>query len=183
MGVPCGLTPIGTDDSYATSPDTPLSVAAASGVLVNDSDVDLDSLQAILVDDATSGTLTLNLDGSFSYTPNIGFIGSDTFTYVANDGSGNSNIATVTITITNETQGPPTFTVGDATAVEGGAGGSSVDFVVELSRASSETVSVEFRTADGTSRNSLATCHGKRSFLSAQVGDNHSAQRKNPQWI
>ena len=47
----------------------------------------------------THGALTLNSDGSFTYTPDQDFFGSDSFTYHANDGSSNSNIATVTITV------------------------------------------------------------------------------------
>jgi VCBS repeat-containing protein len=91
--------PVATDDSYATSPDTPLSVGAASGVLVNDSDVDLDSLQAVLVDNVFSGTLTLNTDGSFEYTPDPGFVGIDSFTYRARDSSVESNLATVSLEV------------------------------------------------------------------------------------
>ena len=43
--------------------------------------------------------LTLNANGTFTYTPAANYNGSDTFTYHANDGTGNSNIATVTITV------------------------------------------------------------------------------------
>jgi hypothetical protein len=43
--------------------------------------------------------LTLNANGAFTYTPNTDFYGTDTFTYKANDGSANSNVATVTITV------------------------------------------------------------------------------------
>ncbi len=92
--------PVAGDDSYNTAPATPLVVAAASGVLANDSDVDLDSLQAILVDDVTGGSLTLNSDGSFEYTPDPGFFGNDTFTYRASDSSLESNLATVIISVT-----------------------------------------------------------------------------------
>jgi hypothetical protein len=49
----------------------------------------------------TNGTLTLNVDGSFSYTPNANFAGSDTFSYHANDGTADSNVATVIINITS----------------------------------------------------------------------------------
>jgi hypothetical protein len=45
------------------------------------------------------GTLTLNADGSFTYTPAAGYSGSDSFTYVANDGTVDSSIATVNLTI------------------------------------------------------------------------------------
>ncbi|NOG48612.1 MAG: tandem-95 repeat protein [Chloroflexi bacterium] len=86
------------DDAYATDEDTALNIAAP-GVLTNDTDVDGDSLTAVLVVGPTNGTLTLNSDGSFIYTPNANFNGSDSFTYKANDGTADSNVATVTITV------------------------------------------------------------------------------------
>ncbi len=90
--------PVAANDNYSTNEDTPLSVAAA-GVLANDSDVDGNPLTAVLVSGPANGSLTLNADGSFSYTPNANFNGSDSFTYRANDGTANSNLATVTITV------------------------------------------------------------------------------------
>jgi VCBS repeat-containing protein len=97
--------PAASDDSYVTNEDTPLNVAAP-GVLANDSDPDGDPLTAVLVSDVTNGSLTLNADGSFDYTPNIGFNGADSFTYLANDGAADSNTATVTITV-NAVNSPP----------------------------------------------------------------------------
>ncbi|MEJ2735963.1 MAG: tandem-95 repeat protein, partial [Anaerolineae bacterium] len=91
--------PVAADDAYSTDEDTPLSVAGP-GVLTNDSDVDGDALTAILVDDVSNGSLTLNANGSFSYTPDGGFSGSDSFTYTANDGQADSNVATVSLTVT-----------------------------------------------------------------------------------
>jgi hypothetical protein len=90
---------VAADDAYSTDEDTPLSVAAP-GVLGNDSDADGDPLTAVLVSDVSNGTLTLNSDGSFSYTPDGGFSGSDSFAYVANDGQADSNLATVSLTVT-----------------------------------------------------------------------------------
>lgn len=72
---------------------------AAPGVLVNDTDPDLDDLDAVLDDDADFGTLGLNADGSFLYTPNLGFVGTDSFTYHATDGSLNSNTVTVVLNV------------------------------------------------------------------------------------
>ena len=66
--------------------DTALTVAAASGVLANDSDPDGDTLSAVLVTGPAHGTLILNAAGSFTYTPAANFNGADTFTYKANDG-------------------------------------------------------------------------------------------------
>ncbi|MEO1470814.1 MAG: cadherin-like domain-containing protein, partial [Pseudomonadota bacterium] len=77
-----------------------LSVAAGLGVLANDSDVDGDALTAVLGTDVTDGTLTLNADGSFDYTPDADFNGSDSFTYTVSDGQGGTSTpATVTITV------------------------------------------------------------------------------------
>jgi VCBS repeat-containing protein len=79
--------------------NTPLSVPAATGVLANDTDAEHDPLSALLVGAPAHGTLTLNADGSFTYTPASGFMGSDAFTYVAQDIDGQSNVATVTIAV------------------------------------------------------------------------------------
>ena len=76
------------------------SAPATGGVLDNDTDADGNSLTATLVSGPASGALTLNADGTFTYTPNADFYGTDTFTYRANDGTVNSNVATVTITVT-----------------------------------------------------------------------------------
>ncbi|UKJ07561.1 Ig-like domain-containing protein [Solitalea lacus] len=107
---PCGATatanvsftvnnpPIAVNDSYTTTENVSI-VEPASGILKNDSDPEKDPLTAHLVTTTTNGSLTLNADGSFTYVPNIGFYGVDTFTYNANDGNANSNVATVTITV------------------------------------------------------------------------------------
>jgi hypothetical protein len=100
--------PTALDDDYDVDQDTPLNVVAP-GVLGNDSDPDADTLSAVLVTGpANAQSFALNADGSFAYTPNPGFIGVDSFTYKANDGSADSNVATVTITV-NDTE-PPDIT-------------------------------------------------------------------------
>jgi uncharacterized protein len=72
--------PVAVDDSYSVNEDTTLTVPAR-GVLGNDSDADNNALVAELVSGPANGTLTLNADGSFSYTPNANFNGSDSFGY------------------------------------------------------------------------------------------------------
>uniref|UniRef100_UPI0016047CB9 DUF2341 domain-containing protein n=1 Tax=Stieleria mannarensis TaxID=2755585 RepID=UPI0016047CB9 len=88
---------------------------AHAGVLQNDSDVDSRplSVNTTVVTGPSNGTLSINADGSFSYTPNLNFNGIDSFTYQANDGSLDSNVATVTITINDD---PVIATTGGATA-------------------------------------------------------------------
>jgi VCBS repeat-containing protein len=99
--------PVANNDSYQTEEYTPLVVNAADGVLDNDTDPDSQSLTAILVSGpATAQSFTLNADGSFNYTPNNNFNGPDTFTYKANDGNSDSNVATVTITVTAVNDAP-----------------------------------------------------------------------------
>lgn len=88
--------PVAYNDSYITGENTPLNILAP-GVLEND--VDIDPLTAILITSVSNGTLTLYIDGSFEYIPDLGFSGIDTFTYKANDGRVNSTEATVTITV------------------------------------------------------------------------------------
>ena len=94
--------PVGVDDSYDVFHDRPLTVAA-NGVLGNDTDADSDPLTALLESNPANGTLVLGSDGSFTYTPNADFVGSDSFSYRANDGSESSAAATVTIDVTNTT--------------------------------------------------------------------------------
>jgi VCBS repeat-containing protein len=97
--------PVANDDAYSTDEDVVLNVAAP-GVLGNDSDPDGEPLTAVLDTDPSNGTLTLNLDGSFDYTPDANFNGTDTFAYRANDGSADSNVATVTITVSAVNDSP-----------------------------------------------------------------------------
>jgi len=91
--------PVANDDDYNTDEDTTLNVAAP-GVLQNDTDDDGPAaLIAELEADVSHGTLTLNTDGSFVYTPDSDWNGDDIFTYKAYDGEDYSNIATVIITV------------------------------------------------------------------------------------
>lgn len=115
---PINDAPVANDDSYTSSAGKPLVVsvtevppsgAAGAGVLANDTDVEGDVLSAQLVSTVSQGTLVLNPDGSFAYTPNDGFSGTDSFTYSATDGSDSGNVATVTINVTPVSV-PPTIT-------------------------------------------------------------------------
>ncbi|MDQ7250101.1 beta strand repeat-containing protein [Dongia sedimenti] len=73
-------------------------VGGATSVLANDSDVEGDSLTATVVSGPLHGTLTLNADGTFSYTHDGSANLTDSFTYTAHDGTTNGNTATVNIT-------------------------------------------------------------------------------------
>jgi len=79
-------------------------ITADDSVLINDFDPEGDPLDltAELVTDVEHGTLTLNEDGTYTYEPEAGFVGTDSFWYTATDGENVSNPAEVTIELTNE---------------------------------------------------------------------------------
>ncbi|MBN2965126.1 tandem-95 repeat protein [Sulfurospirillum sp. T05] len=106
---PVNDAPVAVDDALETSKDIPLIIPVAD-LLENDSDVDGDTLSIISVGDATNGTVTLNGDGTITFTPTGGFSGDATFTYTVSDGNGGTDTATVTITI-DPGNSDPTITV------------------------------------------------------------------------
>ena len=95
---PVNDAPISYNDGFGVNEDGTL-VISAPGILANDVDVDSALLSAVMVSSTTSGDLTLDSDGSFVYSPNPNYHGTDSFTYVTNDGQTNSIPATVAITI------------------------------------------------------------------------------------
>lgn len=96
---PVNTPPVALDDRYTVIPDTTLTVAAADGVLKNDTDLEQELLTAVIQSLPSNGTLTFSPDGGFEYTPDLGFIGIDTFTYKADDGQDLSNLATVELRV------------------------------------------------------------------------------------
>jgi VCBS repeat-containing protein len=101
--------PVVHDVAYTTAESVPLAVmSAAQGVLASASDPSGKPLSAIAVAQPAHGTLALNSDGTFTYTPNANFSGTDSFTYKANDGTADSNVATVTLQVLFVNQ-PPTI--------------------------------------------------------------------------
>jgi gliding motility-associated-like protein len=78
---PVNDAPLAVDDAYTITQDTTLE----DDVAINDTDIDSNDLTITLLENASNGTVTLESDGSFSYVPNAGFLGLDTFTYVLCD--------------------------------------------------------------------------------------------------
>ncbi len=118
--------PVANDDSYATTEDVAITVAAP-GVIGNDADADGDPLAASVVTRPAHGTVTLNPDGSFLYTPAANYAGADSFTYSLSDGRVNSNVATVNLTITATNHAPvagnDAFTTNEDTVINAAAPG------------------------------------------------------------
>jgi DNA-binding beta-propeller fold protein YncE len=85
--LPATTGPIAVNDVYDIGTQSSLVVDAAHGALANDHDPEGAPLTAVRTVSPSHGTLTLNSNGSFTYTPTSGFIGADTFTYQAYNGS------------------------------------------------------------------------------------------------
>ena len=103
---PPNTPPVAVNDSYTAAEDTPLTVAAP-GVLSNDTDANAgDTKSALLVSQPANGIVNLNQNGSFTFTPNANFNGSTSFTYKVNDGTADSNVATVSINVTADNDAP-----------------------------------------------------------------------------
>ena len=93
--------PIASNDFYKTDKETPLSVSDR-GVLANDNDADTPATgltASVITGPGHAASFTFNADGTFEYTPVPNFIGTDSFSYKANDGANESNIAMVTIAV------------------------------------------------------------------------------------
>ena len=100
------LPPVVVNDAYAVaSPDT--LIVPEPGVLHNDHFNGAPFINASVVNTVAHGSLTLYISGRLVYTPEAGFVGTDSFTYLGVSEGGTSNVATVTITVTAPTGPPP----------------------------------------------------------------------------
>jgi LPXTG-motif cell wall-anchored protein len=108
--------PVSTPDTNSTVANAPL-ISPVPGPLANDTDPDGDPLTAVLVSGPAHGVLLLAADGSYRYTPNPGYVGPDSFSYAASDGTTQGNTVTVVLDITAS---PTPLTTPPAAAAPGG---------------------------------------------------------------
>ena len=93
--------PTPSTDTSTTTPSTPVTI----NPLTNDSDPDNDTLtitNAVVSSGDTNGTVTINNDGTITYTPSSGFTGTTTITYTVDDGNGGTATSTLTITVATD---------------------------------------------------------------------------------
>ena len=112
------LTPSTRADFYNLRQDQVL-IIASPGVLANDPSPNGEPLTAVLVAGAAHGTLVLESDGSFTYTPEPGFIGTDSFTYRASDGRFESEDGLVTLDVMPPNRAPEAGVAGPPVGVPG----------------------------------------------------------------
>ena len=125
------VAPSATADIYngpnSVDEDQPLNIAAAAGVLANDSDVNGGPFTAVLdTGPAHAASFTLNPDGSFSYTPSADYNGPDGFTYHAFDGAQSSAIVAVGLTVNAVNDAPAFSNLGEGAHPQFTENGASV---------------------------------------------------------
>jgi VCBS repeat-containing protein len=155
--------PVAASDAYSTNEDTPLTVAAP-GVLGNDSDVDGDALTASLVSAPSHGSLTLNSNGSFTYSAAANFNGGDSFSYRAGDGSLVSSVATVSITVRAVNDAPTVSVAGG-----GACGADDRSGTINLAVADADTAVASLRVS-GASNNPALVPNANLSFAGTGAG-------------
>ncbi|MEO8494770.1 MAG: Ig-like domain-containing protein, partial [Planctomycetota bacterium] len=122
--------PQAVDDTFSVTQGSQLTVGIAGSILLNDTDAEepedpanpfIGSLTAVRISGPSNGTLNLNSNGTFTYTPAPNFNGADTFVYRASDGAANSNAATVTINVgavnSPPNAGPDSYSTANATTL------------------------------------------------------------------
>ncbi|MBI1729318.1 tandem-95 repeat protein, partial [Candidatus Acetothermia bacterium] len=90
-------TPNAVNDTATTPAGSPITIS----VLANDTDPNNDKLTVTQVTQPSNGTVTINANGTVTYTPNVGFSGTDTFTYKICDPGNLCDTATVTVQVTS----------------------------------------------------------------------------------
>ena len=151
--------PVANTDNYSTNEDTQLVVNTLSGLLANDTDPDGPSMSVVSGTSPLTGSLSLNSDGSFTYTPLANYTGIDTFTYQISDGTNTSAFVTVTININPTNDAPINSLPARQTT--------STDNPITLSSGNSNLLSVtDIDVASGVMSISLSSTNGTYTFAS-----------------
>ena len=96
--------PVGRTDLVVTFINETLNLPPERGLLANDFDIDSPTITARLTSPPQNGELAVNQDGSLSFTPTPDFTGTDSFSYVANDGELDSDEVTVSVVVASADQ-------------------------------------------------------------------------------
>lgn len=115
--------PVATSASITTAEDTAYTSDGSVRPSLAGTDVDNDSLTCAKVSDPSHGTVTINSNCSFTYTPAANYNGTDSFTFKVNDGSVDSAASTVSITVTAVNDAPTISNISDTSTNEDAATG------------------------------------------------------------
>ena len=139
--------PVANDASFSATENQTLAVDAVMGLLAGATDVEDDPIDALLQLPPSNGTVDIERDGSFTYEPDTDFVGTDTFEFVANDGSDDSTPAIVTITVSASDQPstitfPAEFSNPDVPAIR--SVGDTISFDVEVEDPDDDTSTLSY---------------------------------------
>jgi hypothetical protein len=158
--------PVAQNGSAQGSEDTVITNALVA------TDVDGPQLNYIVVNQPAHGSVTVNANGIFSYSPAANFNGADSFTFKANDGTLDSNVATVALTV---------FPVPDAPVITSNGGGdtATVSIPENTTAVTTDTAtdpdggSISWSIVGGADRNKflIDAVTGVLSFIPAEVPD------------
>jgi len=125
VGLNLNNDPVANDLSLTTNEDVP------AGSLLAGSDLDGDPLTIALGSGPAHGTVVLNADNTFTYTPALNYFGADSFTFIVSDGRGGSDTGTVSITVNPINDNPAaddlTFSIDENTLLNASVTASDVD--------------------------------------------------------
>ena len=141
IGDVCDSTPTVSNQSVITFEDTLLEIT------ITGKDIDGDTLTYSIVDNPSNGTVSLN-DDKVTYTPNENYNGEDSLTFKVNDGTEDSNIATLTITVTAVNDIP--FAVEDTLELIEDATLTSIDVIANDTDIDGDTLTLTAVSTDGT---------------------------------
>jgi hypothetical protein len=165
--------PVAVNDTYATVKNQVITILPP-GVMTNDTDADIpaNTLTAVLVTGipAGEGILIFAPSGAFSYTPPTDFLGTTSFTYKVFDGSVYSNIATVSITVTEGNLPPTDITMTDQTILENQPIGTVVSYLSSVDPNLGDTFTYSLVSGTGDADNGSFSISGNQ-LLSAAVFD------------
>ena len=133
------IAPTGVDDNFTAFEDQAITI----NVLANDIDADGDAL-SISSATALNGVVTINSNGTLTYTPNANFNGEDSITYEVSDGQGGLSTATANVTINAVNDGPDAV---DDSAITNVNSPITIDVLSNDSDADGDNLSISSATA------------------------------------
>ena len=171
LGTSANNAPIAGNDTFTGIKG----ISISGNVLTNDSDPDGDPLSAALATGPSHGSVNVNSNGSFTYTPTTNYVGNDSFSYIATDGLASSTPATANITVKEDNTGSVTvsFATNYPSTNEGNSGTTTVPLTVQLSEASTQTITVNYTVGSGldsaTAGEDFQSTHGTLTFTPGQT--------------